>query len=63
MVPGLLAEFIVRERELKLRTVLTVMGCDFRAYWIGTFLADFALLSIVIIVTFSTWFVSDMHDF
>lgn len=35
-VPGLLSEFIIRERVTKLRTVLTVMGCDFKAYWLGT---------------------------
>ena len=37
-IPGLFAEFIVREREDRLRTVLTVMGCDYRAYWLGSFL-------------------------
>eukprot|EP01035_Chromulina_nebulosa_P017263 gene17263-22795_t len=31
-IPGLLAEFIVKERANKLRNVLTVMGCDFKAY-------------------------------
>eukprot|EP01034_Spumella_vulgaris_P029408 gene29408-36460_t len=44
--PGLLAEFIVRERADKLRNVLTVMGCSFNAYWIGTFMADFIIMSV-----------------
>ena len=35
-VPGLIAEFLVRERAEKLRNLLTVMGCSFRAYWLGT---------------------------
>ena len=48
--PGLIAEFIVRERNDKLRNVLTVMGCDFRAYWVGTFIADFLLLSIPLFI-------------
>ena len=47
LVPPLLAEQIVRERETKLRDVLSVMGCDFRAYWLGTFLGDMTLLSVV----------------
>ena len=37
---------LVRERETKLRDVLAVMGCDFRAYWLGTFLGDSILLAI-----------------
>ena len=36
----------MRERETKLRDVLAVMGCDFRAYWLGTFLGDSILLAI-----------------
>ena len=41
-----IAENVVRERETKLRDVLAVMGCDFRAYWLGTFLGDSILLAI-----------------
>lgn len=63
MVPGLLAEFIVRERETKLRTVLTVMGCDFRAYWLGTFVMDFILLSIPSFFFMMVWGIFDMEDF
>lgn len=62
-VPGLIAEFIVREREDKLRTVLTVMGCDFRAYWIGTFIADFVMMSVPMIVMWITWGVGGLTDF
>ena len=37
----------MRERERKLKDVLAVMGVDFRAYWLGTFLGDSILLSVV----------------
>jgi ATP-binding cassette subfamily A (ABC1) protein 3 len=61
--PGLIAEFIVRERNDKLRNVLTVMGCDFRAYWIGTFLADYVIMLIPSIVIWITWPAANMPDF
>ena len=53
--PGLIAEFIVRERLDKLRNVLTVMGCDFRAYWLGTFIADYLIMLIPIFVLWICW--------
>lgn len=56
-VPGILAEFVVRERNNRLKNVLTVMGCHPIAYWCGTLLADATLLSIPMIFTFVTWFV------
>ena len=66
-VPCLLAEQIVRERELKLRDarpgvvaapapveasaqVLAVSGCDWRAYWLGSFLGDAAVLSTIVVM-------------
>jgi ATP-binding cassette subfamily A (ABC1) protein 3 len=61
--PGLIAEFIVRERNDKLRNVLTVMGCDFRAYWLGTLLADYIILLIPTIVLWITWGAASMNDF
>jgi ABC-type multidrug transport system ATPase subunit len=61
--PGLIAEFIVRERNDKLRNVLTVMGCDFRAYWIGTFLADYLILFIPTVVIWITWPAAGMTDY
>lgn len=61
--PGLIAEFLVRERSDKLRTVLTVMGCKFSAYWVGTFLADFLIMSIPTVVIYITWFAAGMSDF
>lgn len=61
--PGLLAEFIVRERNDKLRNVLTVMGCDFRAYWIGTFIADYIIIFIPTIILWITWPAASMSDF
>ena len=63
MVPGLIAEFIVRERENKLRTVLTVMGCDIFAYWGGTFIVDFLLLSLIPISAMISWSAAGMEDF
>jgi len=62
-IPGLFAEFIVREREDRLRTVLTVMGCDFKAYWLGTFIADFILMIIPILTIWVSWIGADMTDF
>jgi len=62
-IPGLLVEFIVREREDKLRTVLTIMGCDFKAYWIGTFIADFILMSLPVASLYLSWLAADMSDF
>lgn len=61
--PGLIAEFIVRERNDKLRNVLTVMGCDFRAYWIGTMLADYIIMLVPVAIMWITWFAADMPDF
>eukprot|EP00605_Chrysophyceae_sp_TOSAG23-4_P000272 GSChrysophyteH1.ASY1.ANO1.314.1 assembled CDS len=48
-VPGacLLVEFLIEERESKLRNLLTVMGCDFTAFWVGNFIADFMILVFV----------------
>eukprot|EP01038_Epipyxis_sp_PR26KG_P014727 gene14727-19795_t len=62
-VPGLIAEFVVRERADKLRNVLTVMGCDFRAYWLGTFIADYLLLSIPTVIMFISWGGASMGTF
>lgn len=61
--PGLIAEFLVRERVNRLRNVLTVMGCEFRTYWIGTFIADYLLLSIPMFTIFITWDPADMANF
>jgi ATP-binding cassette, subfamily A (ABC1), member 3 len=60
---GFLAEFIVRERADKLRNVLTVMGCSFEAYWLGTFLADFLLMLIPTVVMWITWGVGGMDHY
>jgi ATP-binding cassette subfamily A (ABC1) protein 3 len=61
--PGLIAEFIVRERNDKLRNVLTVMGCDFRAYWIGTFIADMVIMTVPLVVMWITWGAASMSDY
>ena len=41
---GLIAEHVAAERASKLRNVLTVAGCDARAYWLGTLCGDLCLL-------------------
>jgi ATP-binding cassette subfamily A (ABC1) protein 3 len=61
--PGLIAEFLVRERRDNLRNVLIVMGCDFKAYWIGTFLADYLIMLIPTICLWIMWPAADMPDF
>jgi hypothetical protein len=61
--PGLIAEFLVRERSDKLRNVLTVMGCDFRAYWIGTFIADYCIMLIPTVALWIMWPAAAMPDF
>ena len=62
-VPGLLCEFLIKERESRLRNVLTIMGCDFRAFWLGNFIADFSLLSLPLIAMFISWGAADMTSF
>lgn len=42
--------YYVRERSEKLRNLLTVMGCNFSAYWLGTFIGDFIIMSIPMVV-------------
>ena len=61
--PGLIAEFLAREKKTRLRNVLTVMGCDFKIYWIGTFLADYILMIIPTIVLWISWGAASMGDF
>jgi ATP-binding cassette subfamily A (ABC1) protein 3 len=63
LVPGLLAEFVVRERETKLRNVLVVSGCSFPAYWFGTFIADVAIVTLTSILLFITWGASNLTEF
>lgn len=48
---------------MKHRIILTFCSCDFRAYWIGTLIADFILLSIPMCVLFITWFGTPMEEF
>jgi ABC-type multidrug transport system ATPase subunit len=43
-VVSLLCEAVVDERTKKLRNVLTVMGCDVKAYWLGTLAGDLTLV-------------------
>lgn len=62
-IPGILAEFIVRERNDKLRNVLNVMGCDYRAYWLGTLLADYLLLLVPAVGMWVTWGIFDMENY
>lgn len=60
---GFIAEFVVKERSDKLRNVLTVMGCDFKAYWAGTFLADYIILLIPMLVMYIVWGFCDMGGY
>jgi ATP-binding cassette subfamily A (ABC1) protein 3 len=63
MVPGFIGDFLVLERERRLRNVLTVMGCDFKAFWIGNFLADFMMLSLPVVGMFISWAAADMENY
>lgn len=60
---GLIAEFLVRERVDRLRNVLTVMGCDFKAYWVGSLIADFILLLPIFLVMLLSWICAGMEEF
>lgn len=62
-IPGILAEFIVRERNDKLRNVLNVMGCSVKAYWLGTMIADFILLLIPAAALCISWGVAGMDEY
>ena len=62
-IPGLVAEFIVRERADKLRNVLNVMGCSYIAYWLGTILADYLLVLGSCISLFIIWGAAGMGDY
>jgi hypothetical protein len=62
-VPGLLGEFLITERGNRCRNLLTVMGCDFRAYWLGSFLADYVLLSVPLGALYVSWIAANMTDF
>jgi hypothetical protein len=62
-VPGMIAEFLVRERNDKLRNLLNIMGCSYSAYWVGSFIADYLLMSITLGVMFITWGAADMPHF
>lgn len=53
-IPGLIAEFIVRERETRLRNVLSISGCGIEAYWLGTFIADYIMLLVPTLIIFLT---------
>ena len=62
-VPGIVGDFIVRERLDKLRSLLTVQGCTKYAYWLGTLLGDLTLLSSALIFLLLTWYIFNMTVF
>jgi ABC-type multidrug transport system ATPase subunit len=62
-IPGLIGEFLIKERENRLRNLLTVMGCDFRAYWLGSFVGDVALLFVPTVALFVSWFAAGMDNY
>ncbi|KAJ8600222.1 hypothetical protein CTAYLR_001942 [Chrysophaeum taylorii] len=51
VVPGLVALPLVQERALRLRNLLTISGCDARAFWIGTLASDVSLVLASVAVT------------
>ena len=51
-VVSIISEGVVAERTTQLRNVLTVMGCDPRSYWLGTFVGDFTLLSLLAVTLY-----------
>jgi ABC-type multidrug transport system ATPase subunit len=55
-VPGFLASQLIDEREKGLRHLLSVSGCETKAFWFGTWIAD--ILSTQTIPILSLWFVS-----
>ena len=59
----MIAEFIVRERSDKLRNVLNVMGCSYGAYWVGSFIADYLLMTITLGVMWISWGAADIPHF
>jgi ATP-binding cassette subfamily A (ABC1) protein 3 len=61
--PGWIGTFVVYERKEKLKNQLFVMGCDLRAYWLGTFIADYLILTVPMFITWITWFSALMSDF
>ncbi len=61
-VTGLLGDFLVRERCDKVRALLAVEGCHVTAYWTGTFLADYGLLSIGTLVRLLSPLYSSISD-
>ena len=62
-MPGIVGDFIVKERLDKLRSLLTVQGCTKYAYWVGTLLGDMALLSVALIFILLTWYIFKMTVF
>ncbi|KAJ1455112.1 P-loop containing nucleoside triphosphate hydrolase protein [Pelagophyceae sp. CCMP2097] len=60
LYPALVAAQMVRDRETKLRSVLTVMGCHPLAYWLGCFAGDFALWVLVALGYYATVNVSGL---
>lgn len=51
LVPGLVAEPIVKERKHRLRNLLAVSGLDHRAYWLGSLLGDLVPLLLGVSMT------------
>ena len=51
LLPGLIAEPVVKERKVRLRNLLAVSGLDHRAYWLGSLLGDLVPLVFGVSVT------------
>ena len=61
--PGLIAEYLVREKESRLRNLLTVCGTDFRAYHIGNLIGDATLLAVPLVAVYVSWAAAGMSGF
>jgi hypothetical protein len=63
-VVSLLTEGVVSERTTKLRNVLTVMGLDPKAYWLGLLSGDMVILTATNLMIFvAALFTSGVHPF
>jgi len=51
-IVSLIAEAVVLESTSNIRNVITVAGCEVRAYWLGTLAGDMALLAIVAVLIY-----------
>ena len=61
MLPGNLANFLVKDRAGGTKNLIMLAGCPISAYWIGTFCADVVFQCIPLLGLFVTWFFSSIQ--